>query len=174
MVFKLSLIIIKPYINYVIIMKISYLCLFLCTFATTATQAQPTTLDQYLIGKNILSSDYKIKNKKSLNEILKSISEEDSRVIPYQLDQNIMLEQLDIYADHIDMTGKITSPDFTQFIQQIGTTQFKEMMHKNLVQYCQQLFEHQFQRTNPYHVNIKLSTDSQSFPIKLQNTECKF
>ena len=133
---------------------------------------QPTELDQYLQSKNILNAQYKIQDKKALNEILKSLTEEDARVLPYQLDQNIILEKIELYANHVDVEGMISTPDFKQFVDSMGEKQFKAMMRRNLIQNCPQLFEHQFQHANPYYIDLKLSATHQQYRFKLKNTEC--
>lgn len=142
--------------------------------STTTHTAYASELDQYLVEKKIIQSNYKIHNKKALNEILKSISVEDSRVMPYQLDQNTQLEKIDLYADHLNLQGKITTPDFAQFIQNIGENKFKQSVHQNLIHNCHQLFEHHFQRENPYQVNIRLDSSVKNYTFKIKNSECKF
>jgi hypothetical protein len=154
--------------------SIHFLFATITLFATTINHASASELDQFLIEKEIIQQNYKIKNKNALNEILKSISVEDSRVMPYQLDQNTLLEKIDLYADHLTLQGKITTPDFEQFIQNVGENKFKQSVHENLIHNCAQLFEHQFQRLNPYTVNIKLSSSMKKFDFQIKNNECKF
>jgi hypothetical protein len=146
---------------------------FTCSL-TTVTLAQPTDLDQYLLKKKIVDQNYSIKNTTALNEILDYISDEDSRTMPYQLDQNIVIEKMRLYADHVEISGLITSPDFKQFAQDIGDRQVHEMMKRNLVHSCPKFFEHQFQRVNPYQVRIKLSAEQKNYDLSLKNSDCKF
>ena len=47
--------------------------------------------------------------------MLQALSEENSRVLPYQVDENTVLEQVMSYADHIEVQGLIVTPDFRQF-----------------------------------------------------------
>jgi len=73
--------------------------LFLSALLSSFTlYAQPTSLDQYLIQERIITSDYKITDKNRLNDVLQPLSEENSRVLPYQVDENTVLEQVMIYA----------------------------------------------------------------------------
>lgn len=146
--------------------------LLITALMSSTVFSQPSELDQYLQSKNILDTQYKIQDKKALNEILKSLTEEDSRVLPYQLDQNIILEKVELYANHVDIQGLISTPDFQQFVSSLGEKQFKAMMRRNLIQNCQQLFEHQFQQTNPYYLDLKLSSQHAQYRFKLKNTEC--
>ncbi|MCJ8160751.1 hypothetical protein [Acinetobacter zhairhuonensis] len=146
---------------------------FTCSL-TTVTLAQPTDLDQYLLKKKIVDQNYSIKNTTALNEILDYISDEDSRTMPYQLDQNIVIEKMRLYADHVEISGLITSPDFKQFAQDIGDRQVHEMMKKNLVHSCPKFFEHQFQRVNPYQVKIKLTAEQKNYDLSLKNSDCNF
>ena len=154
-------------------LKIIVLCLSSLLLVNTA-QAKATELDQYLLKKQILDQTYKIKDTKALNEILDVISDEDSRTMPFQADQNTLIEQLRLYADHIDIQGIITTPDFTQFAEDIGDREVKLLIKQNLIQNCHLFFEHEFQRINPYHVAIKLSSDNKNYHMKIKNTECHF
>ncbi|WP_407304378.1 hypothetical protein [Acinetobacter sp.] len=138
-----------------------------------ATSTQATEFDQYLVKKQILDQTYKIKDTKALNEILDVINSEDSRTMPYQVDQNTVIEQLRLYTDHIDLQGIITTSDFTQFAEDLGDKKVKNLIKKNLMQNCHLFFEHEFQRINPYHVAIKLSSDNKNYKLKIKNDECK-
>ncbi|TCB48786.1 hypothetical protein E0H80_13995 [Acinetobacter sp. ANC 4779] len=149
------------------------LCLSSLLLIHTA-QAKATELDQYLVKKQIIDQTYKIKDTKALNEILNVISDEDSRTMPYQVDQNTLIEQLRFYADHIDLQGIITTPDFGQFAEDIGDKKVKYLIKQNLIQNCHLLFEHEFQRINPYHVAIKLSSNDKNYHLNIKNTECQF
>lgn len=144
----------------------------LCISAYTA--AAPTELDHYLIQKQITDSKHVIKNADALNEILDVISDEDSRTMPYQIDQNTIIEDMRVFADHTDFTGLITSSDFTQFAADIGQKEVKKLIYQNMLQNCNQFFEHEFQKRNPYYVQLTLTSDKQTYISKLKNTECQF
>ena len=139
-----------------------------------SVQAQATELDQYFVKKQILDSSYKIKDRKALNEILDVISDEDSRTLPFQIDQNMLMEKYQISATEVKIEGIITTPDFAQFTQDVGDKEVKKLLRKNILQSCSLLFENEFQRVNPYHVELKLSSESKNYDFKIKNRECKF
>ena len=149
------------------------LCSALMLFSFSA-YAQPTDLDQYLVKQNILNQHYKITDKKRLNEVLEALSEEDSRVMPYQVDQNTVLEQVNSYADHIEVRGLIVTPNFKQFVQDIGQAEVNQLFKQGILHNCQHFFEHEFQRVNPYTLQMKLNSDYGTYELTLKNTECKF
>ncbi|QTD65509.1 hypothetical protein J4G46_07080 [Acinetobacter towneri] len=136
--------------------------------------AKPSELDQYLAQHDILTADYKIKNVAALNEILDVISDEDSRTMPYQVDQNTVIEQSTTTDKQINIRGMIISPDFTQFVESTGYNNVKNMIKQNLIHNCDSMFEHQFQRVNPYVLNLQLSAEKTQFNVQLSNSECKF
>lgn len=136
--------------------------------------AAPTELDQYLQKKQILDSHYKIQSSQALNDVLDVLSDEDSRTLPFQVDQNMLMEKYQMNAQQIDIEGIITTPDFSQFEQSIGTAEVKKLMKKNTLQNCHLLFENQFQRSNPYAVNMKLASEKQVYQYSIKNTECAF
>lgn len=135
---------------------------------------QATELDDYLIQQKIISADYKIKNNKKLTEVLTYLSDEDSRTLPLQIDQNTLIEKLRLHSNYIEIEGIITSPDFKQFAQSLNTQDIKKLFTDNLIKNCDQLFEHQFQRVNPYEVRMKLSTDEKQYSVELKNSACQF
>ncbi len=139
-----------------------------------SAQAKPTELDQYFVKNQILDSSYKIKDYKALNEILDVISDEDSRTLPFQIDQNMLMEKYQMSANEVKIEGIITTPDFTQFAQDVGDKEVRQLLRKNILQNCSLLFENEFQRVNPYHVELKLSSESQSYDFKIKNKECSF
>lgn len=151
-------------------------CAFLAISAVCTTHANPsgTEFDQYLIGKNILDSQFKIKNKTALNEILLAMSEEDSRTLPYQVDQNMRLEKMLSTSEKMSLEGSITTPDFAQFEKDVGLKKVHELIKSNSLQQCKTLFEHQFQRVNPYHIELNLLSSTQNYQISINNNECKF
>lgn len=142
--------------------------------AHSTAYAKPSELDQYLVKQKILSADYKIKNAVALNEILDVISDEDSRTMPYQVDQNTVIEQSTTTDKQINIRGMIISPDFTQFVESTGYNNVKNMIKQNLIHNCESIFEHQFQRVNPYVLNLQLSAEKTQFNVHLANSECQF
>lgn len=155
--------------NFKIISQLSA-SLFLClSMATHATE-----LDNFLIEKNLIDQNYKIKDQKNLNDVLIALSEEDSRVLPLQIDQNTLIEQMNLYHDHIDLQGIITSTDFNQFANNVGKEKIHELLIKGMIENCDLIFENQFQRQNPYYVKMKLVSDHKSYELKIKNNQCKF
>lgn len=149
----------------------------LCTttlIASASLYAKASELDQYLVQQKILSADYKIQNVAALNEILDVISDEDSRTMPYQVDQNTVIEQSTATDKQINIRSMIISPDFTQFVESTGYNNVKNMIKQNLIHNCESIFEHQFQRVNPYVLNLKLSAEKTQFNVQLANSECQF
>ncbi|WP_180064134.1 MULTISPECIES: hypothetical protein [unclassified Acinetobacter] len=157
-------------------MRLRNICLLALglSLSTFSFAGEPSELDQYLVKNQILDSNFKIKNKTGLNEILAAISDEDSRTLPYQVDQNMLMEKMEVSADKIEIEGIITTPDFTQFAESVGQQQVKQLIKKNSLQNCELLFEHQFQRVNPYVLEMDLSSPQQKYEIKIHNAECKF
>lgn len=145
--------------------------LFLGTFFTTA---QATELDDYLVEKKIIDTHFKIKNSQKLAEVLTYLSDEDSRTLPLQIDQNTLIEKLRLYPHYIEIEGIITSADFKQFSQSMSTNEVKKLFTDHLIKNCNHLFEHQFQRVNPYEVRMKLSTDEKQYAVALKNSQCQF
>lgn len=145
--------------------------LFLGAFCTTA---QATELDDYLVENKIIDTHFKIKNSQKLAEILTYLSDEDSRTLPLQIDQNTLIEKLRLYPHYIEIEGIITSQDFKQFSQNMTTQEIKKLFTDNLTKNCHQLFEHQFQRVNPYEVRMKLSTQEKQYAVELKNSQCHF
>ncbi|MCL6233923.1 hypothetical protein M5F03_01870 [Acinetobacter sp. ANC 5579] len=157
-------------------MRLRNICLLALglSLSTFSFAGEPSELDQYLVINQILDSNFKIKNKTGLNEILAAISDEDSRTLPYQVDQNMLMEKMEIEADKIEIDGIITTPDFAQFEQSVGEHKVKQLIKHNSLQNCELLFEHQFQRVNPYKIEMDLSSGSNQYEIIIKNTECKF
>lgn len=151
--------------------------IFICLstfFMLHTAQAKATELDQYLVQKQILDNSFKIQNSKALNEILDVISDEDSRTLPFQIDQNMLMEKYKMSANKVEIEGIITTADFSQFAQDVGEKEVKKLIRKNILQSCNLLFENEFQRVNPYKVELKLSAESQSYDFKIKNSECTF
>ncbi|ENV32736.1 hypothetical protein [Acinetobacter gerneri] len=147
---------------------------FLGLTCASFSSAAETELDQYLIKKQIIDSSYKIKNPAALKDVLFYLSDEDSRTLPLQIDQNTIIEKLRLYPDHIEIQGIITTPDFTQFENSIGENEVKKLLHRNVLENCKQIFEHEFQRKNPYYVAMNLSSEQHHYQIKLNSKECNF
>lgn len=146
------------------------------TIANTVYSAdvKGTEFDQYLIEKNILDANFKIKNKIALNEILLAMGEEDSRTLPYQVDQNMIMEKMTSDSEHIHIEGVISTSNFEQFEKDVGIKTVKNLIKNNSLQNCKLLFEHMFQRVNPYDLNLKLASGDQVYDINIKNSECKF
>ena len=102
------------------------------------------------------------------------MSEEDSRTLPYQVDQNMIMEKMNSTSNHIQIEGVITTSDFEQFEKDVGIKAVKTLIKKNSLQNCDLLFEHAFQRVNPYDLNLKLASSDQVYDINIKNTECTF
>lgn len=136
--------------------------------------AQPTELDHYLVKQHILDAQYKIQNPQALAEILDVLSDEDSRTFPYQVDQNTVLEQVQLYTDHIEVRGLIITPNFEQFVADIGNHQVKHLLQKTMVNNCHHFFEHEFQKVNPYQLHMTLSSEKEVYTFEMKNSECKF
>ena len=94
--------------------------------------------------------------------------------MPYQVDQNTVIEQSTATDEQINIRGMIISPDFTQFVESTGYNNVKNMIKQNLIHNCESIFEHQFQRVNPYVLNLKLSAEKTQFNVQLANSECQF
>ncbi|MEG0482944.1 MAG: hypothetical protein RR575_05660 [Acinetobacter sp.] len=155
--------------NFKIIPQISITLFLLISMSIHATE-----LDDYLIQKNLIDVNYKIKDQKNLDDVLAALSEEDSRVLPVQIDQNTVIEQMYVYHDHIDLQGIITSTDFNQFANNVGKEKIHELLIKGMLENCDLIFENQFQRQNPYYVKMKLLSDHKSYELKIKNDQCKF
>lgn len=154
-----------------------FLKLVLClnTLALSSTlYAGATAFDHYLIKKNIIDQNFIIQNKQALNDILQTMSQEDSRTLPYQVDQNMLMEKMQSNADHIEIEGAITTADFEQFEKDVGIQKVENLIKANSLQHCTMLFEHQFQRVNPYSIHLKLASTDQRYSILINNTECQF
>lgn len=137
-----------------------------------ATGSQATEFDHYLQSKNIINKKFKITEKKQLNELLESISAEDSRTLPLQVDQNTIVEKLALFSNRTALEGIITTPDFNQLEIDLGKSEIKKMIEKNLLNNCTIFFEHQYQRANPYHVDIILNSDHNQYKLKIKQKEC--
>lgn len=153
-------------------LKTMMLCLstiFLCAYS----QAHATEFDQYLQQQQLIDEKFKIKNLQGLNEILMIMSLEDSRTLPLQIDQNIVIEKLHLQADRTELEGQIITPDFQQFEQQFGQKEVQKILHNKLLNHCDIFFEHGYQRKNRYTVTVKLDSPSQSYLFTVPQRDCK-
>ncbi len=66
--------------------------------------------------------------------------------MPYQVDQNTVIEQSTATDKQINTRGMIISPDFTQFVESTGYNNVKNMIRQNLIHNCESIFEHRSNR----------------------------
>ena len=151
------------------ILAISIFSINLLTTSSFASE-----VDEYLQQKNIIDTQYKIINKQYLKDVLSALNDEDSRVLPIQVDQNTIIEKMQLHTDHIEIQGLITSEDFAQFAQSTGQEKTKQLLTEGLLDNCSSIFNHEFQRKNPYTANITLTSQKKSYQINLKNTQCTF
>lgn len=137
-------------------------------------QSYATELDDYLIQNQIIEQNYKIKDSKNLDDVLNALSDEDSRVLPIQIDQNTVIEKIRLYHDHIDLEGLITSENFKQFADSMGKEKTQQFLMQGMLENCGLIFENEFQRRNPYYVKMKLSSAEKVYELKLKNDQCQF
>ncbi|TSH73974.1 hypothetical protein E2K73_09105 [Acinetobacter sp. RF15A] len=135
-------------------------------------QANASEFDQYLQNKGILNSKFKIQKKAELNELLAVLSAEDSKTLPLQIDQNTVIEQLQLTANKTSLKGVITTPDFAQFETDLGRKEVQKLIMKNLVQSCPIFFEHEYQKLNPYTVQLELSSEKNRYTLELKQKDC--
>ncbi|MBJ9904650.1 hypothetical protein [Acinetobacter bereziniae] len=133
-----------------------------------------TELDDYLIQNQLIEQNYKIKDSKNLDDVLNALSDEDSRVLPVQIDQNTVIEKIRLYHDHIDLEGIITSENFKQFSDSLGKEKTQQFLMQGMLENCGLIFENEFQRRNPYYVKMKLSSAEKVYELKLKNDQCQF
>lgn len=133
-----------------------------------------TELDDYLIQNQLIEQNYKIKDSKNLDDVLNALSDEDSRVLPVQIDQNTVIEKIRLYHDHIDLEGLITSENFKQFSDSMGKEKTQQFLMQGMRENCHLIFENEFQRRNPYYVKMKLSSAEKVYELKLKNDQCQF
>ena len=156
-------------------MRLKIAALILTSLVSSSLFAEDhkaTEFDQYLKEKKILNDQYKIEDKKQLNEILKVLSAEDSKTLPLQIDQNSLIEQLELSANQTILKGSITTPDFNQFEKDLGKKDIRKMIEKNLLNNCDVLFEHKYQRVNPYSITIELKSDHDKYDFKVTRKDC--
>ncbi|MBI0395544.1 hypothetical protein [Acinetobacter bereziniae] len=137
-------------------------------------QSYATELDDYLIQNQLIEQNYKIKDSKNLDDVLNALSDEDSRVLPVQIDQNTVIEKIRLYHDHIDLEGIITSENFKQFSDSLGKEKTQQFLMQGMLENCGLIFENEFQRRNPYYVKMKLSSAEKVYELKLKNDQCQF
>ena len=117
-------------------MKLKTIILACSVLGITSTALAASEFDQYLQQEKILDSKFKITNKKALNELLTLLSAEDSKTLPLQIDQNTIIEQLELTAQHTKLNGAIVTPDFAQFEQQLGRKEVTKVISENLLNNC--------------------------------------
>lgn len=146
-----------------------------CTFAlcAIASSLYATEFDQFLQQQKIIDQDFKIQDKKQLNEILEVLSAEDSKTLPIKIDQNLIIEQFNLTANKSVIKGLIITPDFTQFELEMGSTEVKKLIQNNIQKNCAIFFEHQYQIANPYKVEFELSSSEKSYELELTQKDCK-
>ena len=157
-------------------MKFKIIPLFAMSMYMLISQSSyATELDDYLIQKNLIGQHYKIIDQQNLDDVLTALSEEDSRVLPVQVDQNTVIEKIHMYHDHVDLQGLITSKDFNQFSNSMGKEKTQQLLMEGMLENCHLIFfENEFQRQNPYYVKIKLMSEQKAYELKLKNEQCKF
>ena len=146
--------------------------LFFFLSMSALAPAAASEFDHYLQQHQILDQQFKIINVKKLNELLTVLSAEDSRTLPIQIDQNTRIDQLQLSAHATQLKGMITTPDFAQFEKARGKKEVQQLLQKNLTQNCDILFEHQYQRVNPYQVQLSLRSDTSEYQLKLAAKDC--
>ncbi|MFW1799946.1 hypothetical protein ACG9YX_07920 [Acinetobacter nematophilus] len=156
-------------------MNFKIISLSITTFLLTQSiPSYATELDDYFIQNQLIEKNYKIKDSKKLDEVLNALSDEDSRVLPVQIDQNTVIEKIRMYHDHIDLEGLITSENFKQFSDSIGHEKTQQLLLQGMLENCHLIFENEFQRHNPYYVKMKLSSEQKNYQLKLKNDQCSF
>lgn len=148
----------------------------LSSAAISITSLHATTtaseFDLYLKDKSILNEQYKIQDKKQLDEILTVLSAEDSRTLPLQIDQNTLIEQLQLSHNQTELKGTITTPDFNQLETDLGKKEIRAMITQNLLNNCAIFFEHQYQRVNPYRIQVSLASDHDQYNVTIKQKDC--
>lgn len=144
----------------------------LAGFSSAALPVYASEFDQYLQGKGILDSKFKIEKKAELNELLAVLSAEDSKTLPLQIDQNTIIEQLQLTANKTTLKGMITTPDFSQFEKDLGRKEVLKVIRNNLLNNCQIFFEHRYQIVNPYKIELSLSSQTHTYNVDLSQKDC--
>lgn len=134
--------------------------------------ALSSEFDQYLQQKNILDQNFKIIDKPALAELVTALSEEDSKTFPIEVDHNTILEKLEMDAEKTILTGMIITPDFNQFEKDLGKKEVTQFIRKNLINNCPIFFEHEYQRHNPYTVELKLHSTTNTYEFSLAPKDC--
>ena len=155
-------------------MKLKTIILACSVFGLANTSFAASEFDQYLQQQKILDSKFKITNKAALNELLTLLSAEDSKTLPLQIDQNTIIEQLELTASATKLTGAIITPDFAQFEEQLGEKEVTKVIRENLLNNCEIFFEHEYQRRNPYRIDLNLNSTTTSYQLRINQKDCKF
>ena len=126
----------------IIQMKFKIIPLFVMSVYMLISQSSyATELDDYLIQKNLIGQDYKIIDQQNLDDVLTALSEDDSRVLPVQVDQNTVIEKIHMYHDHVDLQGLITSKDFNQFSNSMGKEKTQQLLMEGMLENCHLLLK---------------------------------
>lgn len=155
-------------------LKTIYSCLMGLCLALTSLSTAASEFDQYLQEKKIIDAQFKIIDEKALNELLAVLSAEDSRTLPMQVDNNTSIEQLQLLHDRTLLKGRITTPDFNQFEQSSSSEDIQKIIWDNVLKNCDLLFEHQYQRANPYQIQLKLLSETNLYNVDISQQDCKF
>lgn len=156
-------------------MRNSLLTLAFCCFAIGLSPViHASEFDQYLQEKKIIDQEFKIIDKETLNEVLSVLSAEDSKTLPIQIDQNTIIEQFNLSADQTILKGLITTPDFEQFEAELGHKEVLNVIRNHLLNNCPIFFEHEYQRRNPYLIQLQLSSTTESYQLNIKQKDCGF
>lgn len=144
----------------------------LCGILGLSSSAFASTFDEYLQEKKMIDENFQIIDKPALTELVTALSEEDSKTFPIEIDHNTILERLEMNAEQTTLTGLIITPDFEQFEKDLGETEVKKIIQQNLIKNCSTFFEHEYQRHNPYKIELKLSSSHNSYHLTLTQQDC--
>ncbi|WP_374665765.1 hypothetical protein [Acinetobacter sp.] len=136
-------------------------------------QTQASEFDQYLQSKQIIDTNFKIQQPKQLDELLGVLSAEDSKTLPLEIDHNTIIEQLNLSSKKTELKGMIITPDFAQFEEELGTKEVQKLIKKNLLHNCKVFFEHEYQKNNPYIVELSLSSEKNTYELKITQKDCR-
>jgi hypothetical protein len=155
-------------------MKLRNIILACSLLGLTTMSVTASEFDKYLQEKKIIDTHFKITNKAELNDLLKVLSAEDSKTFPLQIDHNTIIEKLEIDSEKTVLTGLIITPDFSQFEQDLGRKEVTKLIRKNLLNNCNIFFEHEYQRHNPYRIELHLNSTDTNYSIDLSQKDCQF
>lgn len=154
-------------------MKFQLQLFYSALICVSTSSLYASEFDQFLQKNNVIDHEFKIQDKKQLNEILDVLSAEDSKTLPIKIDQNIIIEQFNLSANKTEIKGLIITPDFTQFELEMGSSEVKKLIRNNIQKNCAIFYEHQYQKANPYSVKFELSSPEKSYELELTQKDCK-